>query len=251
MTPAAALSVLVDRASVRYRSSGKFAYYFARGKLATDPVFATLLARKLLPDAPRLLDLGCGQGLLAAWLESARALFDEGRWPVNWPAPPRPIWFRGFEIDAHEVRRAQLAVGNIALIQQSDLRALELQGADAVMILDVLHYLEPDDQVCLLERTHSALNEDGKLLVRVGNAAGGIRFAWSRWVDAAIWRLRGRGRTRLCFRTLEGWIALLASTGFVVEQVPMIGARSFANVLLLATRAAGIPARAQGTDNPQ
>lgn len=239
MTPKLALSQLVDLAAERFRVSGKFAYHFARGKLATDPVFATLLAKPLLPAGPRLLDLGCGQGLLAVWLACAAQLFDDGRWPREWPAPPRPASFTGFEIDAHEVHRAQLAVGKLAVIQQADLRSVALQSADAIMILDVLHYLEPDAQAALIGRAHSALSSGGTLVVRVGNAAGGLRFAWSRWVDAAIWRLRGRTRTRLHFRTIEGWMELLASAGFAVQQVPMIGARSFANVMLLATRPGG------------
>jgi len=47
MTPEAALRVLVDVAAERFRLSGRFAYFFARGKLRTDPVFTTLLAQPL------------------------------------------------------------------------------------------------------------------------------------------------------------------------------------------------------------
>jgi SAM-dependent methyltransferase len=241
MKPKPVLDQLVDLAARRYRQSGHFAYYFARGKLRTDPVFATLLAKELLPANARLLDLGCGQGLLAAWLESAKQLFDEGLWPSDWPAPPRPASFLGFEIDPQEVQRAQRAVGGSALFRQADLRAAELQPADAIMMLDVLHYLDPDAQVSLLARAHAALVHDGRLVVRVGNAAGGVRFAWSRWVDAAVWRLRGRARTRLHFRTIQEWVAMLSGAGFAVEQVPMVGPPSFANVLLLATRSPGAP----------
>ena len=40
----------------------------AGGKLRGDPVYAALLAQGLLAGRARVLDLGCGQGLLAAWL---------------------------------------------------------------------------------------------------------------------------------------------------------------------------------------
>jgi SAM-dependent methyltransferase len=234
VTPEAVLRLLVTRAAERYRASGRFAYHFARGKLRTDPVFATLLAQQLLPTAPRLLDLGCGQGLVAAWLDAAGNCHLEGRWPQAWPAPPRPISIQGIEIDAHEVRRALPAVGDLAQIECADVRSAPLPDCDAILMLDVLHYMDRVSQKLLLERAHAALSSDGVLLLRIGNAAGGLRFTWSRWVDAAIWRLRGRRRTMLTFRTLAQWIDLLASAGFEAEEISMVGTRSFANVLLRA-----------------
>jgi SAM-dependent methyltransferase len=234
---------MVMRAAERYRASGRFAYYFARGKLRTDPVFTTLLAQKLLPRTPRLLDLGCGQGLVAAWLDAANQCHLDGHWPPSWPAPPRPISIRGIEIDAHEVRRAQPALGKLAQIECADLRSAPLPDSDAILLLDVLHYIEPVSQKLLLDRAHAALSRDGVLLLRIGNAAGGVRFTWSRWVDAAIWRLRGRRRAKLTFRTVAGWIDLLASAGFEAGEISMEGGRSFANVLLLARPGSRPPAR--------
>jgi SAM-dependent methyltransferase len=242
LTPEGALRLLVMRATERFRSCGKFAYYFARGKLRTDPVFATLLSQQLLPDAPRLLDLGCGQGLVAAWLDAANQCHLAGLWPPQWPVPPAPVAIRGIEIDVHEVERAQRALGQLAQIQCADLRSTALSDCDAILILDVLHYLEPGLQKSLIDRAHAALGADGVLLVRIGDAAGGIRFTWSRWVDAAIWRLRGRRSSVLAFRTLSGWVDLLVGAGFEVRKIPMMGARSFANVLLQAKPTSRPPA---------
>ena len=42
---------LRDMASAPYRSAGRFAWHFARGKLGMDPVFRHLLSRGLI--APR------------------------------------------------------------------------------------------------------------------------------------------------------------------------------------------------------
>ena len=64
---------LLAAASAYYRPAGAFAWRFARGKLAADPVFPALLAQGLLAGRTRILDLGCGQGLLAAWLLAAHA----------------------------------------------------------------------------------------------------------------------------------------------------------------------------------
>ena len=84
LTPEALRQRLLDRASAPYRAAGKFAYHFARGKLGGDPMFLALLQRGLIPDRSRILDLGCGQGLLAAWLLAARQLYDAGEWPAEW-----------------------------------------------------------------------------------------------------------------------------------------------------------------------
>jgi SAM-dependent methyltransferase len=235
VTPTAALRHIVDRASDRFRLCGKFAYYFARGKLSTDPLFATLLSLQLLPKAPRLLDLGCGQGLVGAWLAAANQCALDGYWPPTWLAPPRPVSIRGIEINRHEVRRAQRALGGLAQIECGDLRQAELHSADAILMLDVLQYLDPGEQKSLIERARAALSGNGVLLLRIGDAGGGVRFTWSRWVDATIWRIRGRRRAVLNFRTLAEWLDLLRSAGFAAREIPMVGARSFANVLLLAT----------------
>ena len=101
-----AAATLVDRASEPYRNAGLFAYKFARGKLRGDPVFRALLERGLLRDRGRILDLGCGQGLLYAWLKAAQHSYESGHWPAEWPPAPRPISTRGIELMGRDVERA-------------------------------------------------------------------------------------------------------------------------------------------------
>src|SRR5690242_11493266 len=93
---------LVTAASAYYRGAGHFAWRFARGKLAGDPVFAAILAQGLLAGRARILDLGCGQGLLAAWLLAAQRCYTHGGWPAGWPPPPELRSYRGIEINPHE-----------------------------------------------------------------------------------------------------------------------------------------------------
>ena len=79
---------LVKAASASYWKADLFGYFKARGKLRGDPAFAGILSEGLLADAQRILDLGCGQGLLAAWLEAARRRNEERPhlWPKEWQA---------------------------------------------------------------------------------------------------------------------------------------------------------------------
>ena len=63
---------LLDAASAPYRRAGRFAWQFARGKLGMDPVFRHLLREGLIRPQARVLDIGCGRGLLASLLQGPR-----------------------------------------------------------------------------------------------------------------------------------------------------------------------------------
>ena len=231
---AAARARLVDAAAAPYRAAGRFAWHFARGKLGGDPAFAALLERGLIPDGGRLLDLGCGQGLLASWLLAAQALQAAGNWPAGWPAPPRPERIDGVELMPRDVARARAALGAAATFAAGDIRTADYGRADTVVILDVLHYIPPAGQDAVLRRVRAALSPGGTLLLRVGDAGGGWGFRWSNWVDHAVMFARGHGYVRLHCRRLSDWTLALAALGFRVESIPMSQGTPFANVLLVA-----------------
>jgi SAM-dependent methyltransferase len=229
------LKRLARAAAQRYRQSGLFAYRFALGKLGGDPVFAALLERGMIPERARLLDLGCGQGVLAAWIDAARASFRAKQWPEGWPPPPEPSEFRGIELMPRDVERAQVALGSLARIECADIRTAEFGKADVVIILDVLHYMNATEQEQVLQRVRSSIGDAGTLLLRVGDAAGGWRFRISRWVDAAVLFVRGHRSARLHCRSLQSWKEVLASCGFTAQSIPMSDGTPFANVMLVAT----------------
>jgi len=231
---AAACPQLFERASAPYRAAGRFAFHFARGKLRGDPAFPALLAQGWLAHSRRVLDLGCGQGLLFAWLLAARDCHAAGEWPAGWPPPPCCESLIGIEMMGTDTRRAREAIGAAARFVEGDLRNVTLGAADAVVMLDVLHYLEPQAQVDLLARVRTALQPEGVFLLRVGDAAGGLGFRLSQWVDRLVLRARGHRAPRLHCRTVPEWRTLLASHGFRSEAHPLSQGTPFANVLLVA-----------------
>ena len=172
-------AMLIDRASAPYRGAGRFAYYFARGKLQADPVFHALLELGLLRDRKHILDLGCGQGLLTAWLRAAAANHENGSWPQGWPPPPSSR-IRGIELMARDVERARVALGPLCEISQGDIRTAEFGSADAVVILDVLHYMTDEEQL--------------QVLARARHIAGGRAVAACRRAMAACASLQPVGR---------------------------------------------------------
>jgi cyclopropane fatty-acyl-phospholipid synthase-like methyltransferase len=227
-------AALLDAASEPYRRVGRFAFHFARGKLGGDPAYRALLEQGLLRGREALLDLGCGQGLLVAWLRAAQRLYAAGGWP-GWPPPPTPTSIRGLELMSADVARACSALGVHCGVSQGDIRTSDFGRVDAVIILDVLHYMDDAAQRQVLARVHAALPKGGLLLLRVGDAAGGIRFRYSQWVDQTIMLLRGHSWVNTFCRPLDEWRALLSAVGFETQTVPMSQGTPFANVMLIST----------------
>jgi len=231
---------LLATASARFRPAGQFAYHYARGKLAGDAIFAALLRLDSLPAMPHWLDLGCGQGSLFAWLLAAQQLHDQGQWPADWPAPPRPTQLRGIELMARDVQRARLAFGSDhpgVRVEQGDMNQVDFGRCDVVTILDALHYFDHEHQRQVLRRIHAALAPGGVFITRIGDAQAGLPFRLSQAVDRVVTWGRGHRLPRLYCRSLPDWLDLLESAGFDVQSQPMSGALPFANVMLVCRMA--------------
>jgi len=225
---------LARNAAERYGARDRYARHFAFGKLTRDPAFRHLLQHGLLPPNGSLLDLGCGQGALAALLLAAQERHAQGEWPAAWPPPPNPRAIRGIDITARDVERAQRASGGAAQFLQGDIRSTDFGRADAVVILDVLHYVDFQAQEAVLERVRTTLAGGGMLLLRVADASARWRFRITVAVDRAVMALRGHRLERLWCRSLEDWKGCLAELGFDVREIPMSEGTPFANVLLVA-----------------
>jgi cyclopropane fatty-acyl-phospholipid synthase-like methyltransferase len=221
-------------AAAPYRSAGRFAFHFAQGKLSFDPVFTAISALGLIPAGARILDLGCGQGLLTAWLLAARTCHQAGDWCDDWPAPRELTSVHGVELKPQNVARARRALGRQMRIELGDIRSAPFADSDAIVIIDVLHYIDLASQEAVLRRVRAAISPMGVLLLRIGDADGGLRFEISRRVDQTVPLLRGAGWTQLHCRSVTDWSDLLHRQGFRVESLTQGGAAAFANVLLVA-----------------
>lgn len=220
-----------------YRPAGRFAWHFAQGKLGRDPVFRALLERGDLRAAGQVVDIGCGQGLLASLLAAIDRMVGEGAWPSAWPAPPVGCGYLGIELMQRDVQRAQAALAGLPSAPQfrcADMREAPLPRCATVVILDVLHYVDHAAQEALLQRVRAALEPRGRLLLRIGDAAQPRGFRASQWVDRLVTWVRGHRVPPTWGRSLAEWRALLERQGFVVQAVPMSAGTPFANVLLVA-----------------
>lgn len=228
---------LIEEAAHRYLDSGMFDWEFARGKLRHDPVYLQILQHGLLPSEGRLLDLGCGRGILLALLLTARDRLERGLYPPGWAPPPAGLELHGIETGARAAAAGRTALADKATIETADLRDADLPPARAILLLDVLHYLPAPDQEELIGRIAAALEPGGLLLIRDADAAGGWRFTATRIQERLCALGRRHWQQRFCYRSADEWRRLLESSGLAVDVRPMGMGTPYANVLLAARRA--------------
>ena len=237
VAPDAAWRELHTAACAPYRAAGRWAWHWARGKLGHDPVFRGLLERGDLPAAARVVDIGCGQGLLASLLQASANAQRDKRWPAAWPAGASARSYCGIELMPKDVARAESALHGLALAPKfvcADMCRAPIPPCDVVVILDVLHYVDHAAQQALLQRVRDALQPQGRLLLRIGDAAQDRGFAISQWVDRVVTMARGHRVPPTWGRPLREWQQLLQSLGFAMRPVPQSQGTPFANVLLVA-----------------
>lgn len=261
-------SALTKAAGDRYLRSGVTPWLFARTKLRTDPVYRHAVTTGLVPMAARLLDIGCGQGLLLAIVAAAREVADYGSSPADWAVPPRNVSLVGVERRPRIAQMARGALAGDAIIHTDDVRVLLAKTApttagselidsaadspgltspglhshadldfrpDVVALFDVLHLMSAVEQERLLEGVIAAIPPGGRLLVREADAAGGSRFRIVQFGNLLIALAQCRWRSTFHYRTAGEWQAVLGRNGLQVDLRPM-GTASFANVLLVGTK---------------
>jgi SAM-dependent methyltransferase len=229
---------LLRAASRPFLRSGIYPWQFARWKLRLDPVFLALLRGGRLPDRGRLLDVGCGQGVLLALLVAAREQYRRGEWPPDWAPPPLHLELQGFERRRDRAWVARRALRDSAQVTRCDVREAVLPRCSAIAMLDLLLYLGPNDQQRLLEKAAAALEPGGLLLLREANAAAGFAYQVTRWGARLSAMGSGGLWPQVHCRSAREWANLLEALGFSVAAAePMSEGTPFANVLFVARKA--------------
>jgi uncharacterized protein (DUF2062 family) len=232
------IEALIEDTAHRFIDAGLVQCEIVRGKLRHDPVYFALLRSEAVPRRGLLLDLGCGRGIALALLTAARDQLDRGTYPESWPPPPE-LQLLGVEMDPRPAAVARAGLRGQAAIENADLLAAPLPQADAILLIDVLHYLPAADQERLLTRIAEALPPGGVLLLREADAAAGWAFLNIRLSERLMTFHRGdwrQWRQGFHYRSQAEWIDLLTARGFQAKASAMGTGTPYANVLIEAIR---------------
>lgn len=152
-----------------------------------------------IPDRARIVDIGCGRGLLANYLALR--------------GPARQV--TGIDKQTRRITAAQASVGTRKNIHFRHQDALDLRQEefDVIVISDMLHHLTHGEQDKLLEHCYRILPPGGILLLEDVM----LQPRWKWLTHFIIDRVLNLGEKQY-FRALENWISFIKSLGFNVES---------------------------------
>lgn len=201
----------------------RYHYWYARTKLASDPLYAGVGAALDGCSEP-LLDVGCGLGLLAHMLRQRG--FDAD--------------YAGVDIDARKIAAARAAATNAGLAKVRfdalDLATAFPQHRGSVAVLDVLQFVPPSVQVRILDAAAACLAPQARLVMRSGLERDGWRLRITHATDrVSEWLHWMRGEPPRYPRR-EELEAQFERLGLDARFEPLRGRTPFENWLIVATR---------------
>jgi SAM-dependent methyltransferase len=176
----------------------------------------------LLPDEGRILDIGCGFGLFAAYFGQTQ--------------PARRIV--GVDPDARRIEMAKRVSNAIGLggntFVAGDARNVQLEGGfSGAYVLDVMHHIPEADQLPMLERLRDLLAPRGVLVIKDITTEPAFGLEFTRLLD----RVMVGWDEPLRYRHHREWGEMLTSLGFRVRMVRVPDVLPYPHVVIAATKA--------------
>jgi 2-polyprenyl-3-methyl-5-hydroxy-6-metoxy-1,4-benzoquinol methylase len=175
----------------------------------------------LLTDEGRILDVGCGFGLFAAYFGQTH--------------PGRTIV--GVDPSARRIAMARSVAASLGLRDHSfvvgDVRDASLEGPfDAAYVLDVMHHLPRADQRAVLQRLRDLLAPGGMLMIK--DITTEPRFGL--YFTTALDRLMVGFKEPLAYRHHREWGEMLTELGFKVRMVRVPDVLPYPHVVIAARK---------------
>jgi uncharacterized protein (DUF2062 family)/SAM-dependent methyltransferase len=195
---------------------------FVRWKLRLDRIFGLLAGLLAAEDlgSGAVVDLGCGYGMALSF--------------VAFGCGSRRLV--GCDLDAHRIAVARRALSTLhAELSVADVRGLELPQAGLILILDVLQYLDADEQLNLLKRCCATLAPNGILVFRVHDRERGVWSAITMAFDRLVFAC---GRVGVQPVTLPAgqYQSALKDAGMRVEERRFRNRLPLAHILFIARK---------------
>ncbi len=163
-----------------------------------------------VPKMARVLDVGCGHGLLAMELALSQ--------------PSRQVLATD-----HDVARIDLAtqaghgIANLKFEVSSGSPVVD-GTFDAIMMIDFLHYFSPEQQDQMIAKAYAQLPAGGVLLAREVNQQGGMISKLNQLYEKLATTIgftqsnTVKTKENLSFKSESGWQAKFAEHGFKVRS---------------------------------
>jgi 2-polyprenyl-3-methyl-5-hydroxy-6-metoxy-1,4-benzoquinol methylase len=195
------------------------AYSLVRFSILRPKLLSTM--DLLLTDEGRILDVGCGFGLFAAYFGQTH--------------PRRRIV--GVDPDARRVGLARHVAERLGLREHSfvvgDVRDAAIEGPfDAAYVLDVMHHLPSEDQRGVLERLRGLLAPGGMLILKDITTEPRFGLLFTELLD----RLMVGWNEPLAYRHHREWGAMLTEIGFKVRMVRVPDVLPYPHVVIAAVK---------------
>jgi trans-aconitate methyltransferase len=203
-----------------YSKSDKFTSVFVKLRLWDAP-FTEI--SKLIPSKCKVLDLGCGDGILINFLAQ---LYPKAQ-------------FTGIEINKTRLKEADKKLPNTSF-KRGNVLTYAFPKSDIILMTHLLHHLPSlESQVKLIKKAQRNLNKNGKLIITEIDTKPTAKYVITYLVDAFIVPIFFEKKMydfNFHYRTKTQWKNLLAEEGLKVKSFPAHKDKPFSHIIFNANK---------------